>query len=73
MTDTQLSRLKRIPGQRRGVAQRLGASAANGYLRIRIAGLCYDTQHVEAMLLPVDIPDKTPCALSEDFSQEKLP
>jgi hypothetical protein len=23
-------------------------------------GLCYDTQHIEAMPLPADIPDKTP-------------
>jgi hypothetical protein len=36
----------------------LGASAANGHLRIRIARLCYDTQHVEAMTFPVDIPVK---------------
>src|SRR5215510_13602922 len=34
-------------GQRRGVAQRLGASAAHGQLRIRLAGLCYDTPPVE--------------------------
>jgi len=27
-------------------------------------GLCYDQQQVEAMTLLVDIPDKTPCALS---------
>jgi hypothetical protein len=32
--------------QRRAVAQRLGANAANGYLRVRMAGLCYDTQHL---------------------------
>jgi hypothetical protein len=38
-----------------------------------MAGLCYDTQPVEAMLLPVDIPEKTSGALSEGFSQEKLP
>jgi hypothetical protein len=25
------------------------------------------------MPFPVDMPDKTPCALSEDFYQEKLP
>src|SRR5215510_2271232 len=30
--------------QRRGVAQRLGASAAHGYIRVRMAGLCYDTR-----------------------------
>jgi hypothetical protein len=41
-----------------------------------MTGLCYDTQHTqhgEAMPFPVDIPDKTPYALSEDFYQEKLP
>jgi hypothetical protein len=38
-----------------------------------MAGLCYDTQPVEAMLLLIDIPEKTSGALSEDFSQEKLP
>ena len=27
-------------------------------------GLCYDQQQVEAMTFLVDIPDKTPCALS---------
>jgi hypothetical protein len=25
-----------------------------------LAGLCYDTQSVEVVLFPVDIPDKTP-------------
>ena len=60
-------------GQRQGAAQCPGASAAHGQLRIRMAGLCYDTQHVEAMTFPVAMPDKTPCALSEDFYQEKLP
>jgi hypothetical protein len=54
------------------VAQRPGASAAHGQLRIRMAGLCYDTQPVEAMPLPVDILDKTLCALLEDFYQENL-
>ena len=29
-----------------------------------LAGLCYDTQHVEVMLLPVAMPDKPPWALS---------
>jgi hypothetical protein len=38
-----------------------------------MAGLCYDTQPVEAMPFPIDIPDKPPRALSEDFYQEKLP
>ena len=59
-------------GQRQGVAQRPGASAARGYLHIPMAGLCYDTQHVEAMPFPVAMPDTLPCALSSDFSQEKL-
>ena len=36
-------------GQRRAVAQDLGASAANGQLRARMAGLCYDTPPIEAM------------------------
>ena len=52
-------------GQRRGVA--------HGYFDMRRAGLCYDTQPVEAMPFPIDIPDKPPRALSEDFYQEKLP
>jgi hypothetical protein len=30
--------------------------------------LCYDTQHVEAMPFPVDIPDKTPYAFVRLFS-----
>jgi hypothetical protein len=39
-----------------------------------MAGLfCYDTPSVEAMPFPVDIPEKTSGALSEGFSQEKLP
>jgi hypothetical protein len=38
-----------------------------------LAGLCYDTTSVEVVLFPVDTPDKTPYALSEDFYQEKLP
>jgi hypothetical protein len=54
------------------VAQRLGMSAANGQLCVRTAGLCYDTQPVEAMPFAVAMPDKTPCALSLDFYQEKL-
>ena len=33
----------------------LGASAANGYSRVRMAGLCYDTQ--------LDTLDKIPYAL----------
>ena len=45
---------------------------AHESLRIRMAGLCYDTQHVEAMTFPVAMPDKTPCALSEDFYQENF-
>jgi hypothetical protein len=42
---------KSSKGQRRGVAQHRDASAANRYLRIRMAGLCYDKQPVEAMPL----------------------
>ena len=38
-----------------------------------LVGLCYDTPSVEVVLFPVDTPDKTPYALSEDFYQEKLP
>jgi hypothetical protein len=38
-----------------------------------MAGLRYDTPPVEVMPFPVAMPDKTPCALSEDFYQEKLP
>ena len=57
---------------RRAVAQRLGASAAHGYLRVRMAGLCYDTPSVKARPFLVDIPDKTLCAVSEDLYQEKL-
>jgi len=38
-----------------------------------LAELCYDTPSVEVVLFPVDTPDKTPDALSEDFYQEKLP
>jgi hypothetical protein len=37
-----------------------------------MAGLCYDTQPVEAMLLPVDIPEQTSGALSENFSQKNF-
>jgi hypothetical protein len=59
--------------QRRAVAQRLGASAAHGYLRVRMAGLCYDTSSVKARPFLVDMPDKTLCAVSEDLYQEKLP
>ena len=51
-------------GKDEQVAQRLGASGVHGHLRIRMAGLCYDTPSGEAMPFPVDIPDKTPCALS---------
>ena len=40
---------------------------------MRMAGLCYDTQPVEAMPFPVAMLNKTPWALSEDFYQEKLP
>ena len=37
------------------------------HLRIRMAGLCYDTSHVEAVTFPVAVPDKPPRALSSDF------
>ena len=43
------------------------------HLHTRMAGLCYDTQPVEARSFLVKIPDKTPWALSQDFYQEKLP
>jgi hypothetical protein len=54
-------------------AQRPGAGATHGYLRIRMAGLCYDTPPVEAMPFPIAMPDNPPRALSEDLYQEKLP
>ena len=54
------------------MAQRPGAHAAHGQLRVRMVGLCYDTPSGEAMSFPGDIPDKPPCALSYDFYQEKL-
>jgi hypothetical protein len=38
-----------------------------------MARLCYDTPPVEVMPFPIDMPEKTPWALSEDFYQEKLP
>ena len=41
-------------------------------LRIRMAELCYDTQHVEAVTFPVDVPDKTPRALSSDFIRKNF-
>ena len=47
------------------MAQRPGAHAAHGQLRVRMAGLCYDTPSGEAMPFPVDTPDKPPCALIE--------
>jgi len=53
-------------GQREG-GTALGARAANGYLCIRMARLCYDTPPVEVMPFPIDMPEKTPWALSEDF------
>ena len=55
------------------IAQRPGAGATHGYLRIRMVGLCYDTPPVEALPCPIAMPDTPPRALSEDFSQEKLP
>ena len=42
------------------------------HLRIRMAELCYDTQHVEAVTFPVDVPDKTPRALSSDFIRKNF-
>jgi hypothetical protein len=47
-------------------------SYTHGQLRIRMAGLCYDTLHVEAMPFPVDVPDKTPRALSSDFIRKNF-
>jgi len=38
-----------------------------------VAGLCYDTPPVEARPFPGAMPDKTPCSLSYNFYQEKLP
>jgi len=37
---------------------------ADGDLRIHIAGLCYDTQHSEAIPFAVDMPEETPGALA---------
>ena len=59
-------------GQRRGVAQPPGASAAHGYLCICMAGLCYDTQPVEAMLLPIDIPEKTSGTCRKTFLRKNF-
>ena len=42
-------------------------AGADGDLRRRLAGLCYDTPPGEAMLFSVAVPDKTPWTLSEDF------
>jgi hypothetical protein len=47
--------------------------ASDGQLRVYMAGLCYDTQPVEAMPFPVAMADKIPYALSSDSSQEKFP
>src|SRR5678815_3952216 len=60
-------------GDRERRAQRPGAGATHGSLRIRMAGLCYDTPPVEAPPFPIAMPDKPPRALSEDLYQEKLP
>jgi hypothetical protein len=49
-----------------------------GYRKVRRGGdeerreLCYDMPHSEAMPFAVAMPEKTPGALSEDWSQEKL-
>jgi hypothetical protein len=37
-----------------------------------MAGLCYDTQQVETVTIPVDMPDKTPCALPHDFIRKNF-
>jgi hypothetical protein len=37
-----------------------------------MAGLCYATQQVKAVTIPVDIPDKTPCALPHDFIRKNF-
>ena len=44
--------------------QILEEQGAGRYLSVPTAGLCYDTQPVEAMPFPVAMPDKTPWALS---------
>jgi len=44
--------------------QILEEQGAGRYLSVPTAGLCYDTPPVEAMPFPIDIPDKTPRALS---------
>ena len=41
----------------------LGASAANGYSRVGMAGLCYDTQPVEVTLFSVDMLNKNAVCL----------
>src|SRR5215472_7759418 len=41
--------------QRRAGPQRLSASAAHGYLRVRMAGLCYDQHHVSVVTGKVGI------------------
>ena len=47
-----------------GPYQILEEQGAGRYLSVPTAGLCYDTPPVEAMPFPIDIPDKTPRALS---------
>ena len=51
-------------GAKTSAVQRPSARVAHRYLRIRMAGLCYDTPPVEAMPFPVHIPEQTPYALS---------
>ena len=48
-------------------------SSLKRHLRIRMAELCYDTQHVEAVTFPVDVPDKNPSRLVVRLYQEELP
>jgi hypothetical protein len=47
-------------------------SSLKRHLRIRMAELCYDTQHVEAVTFPVGVPDKTPRTLSSDFIRKNF-
>jgi hypothetical protein len=46
--------------------------SSRGELHSRMAGLWYDTPPVEAVTIPVDIPDKTPCALPHDFIRKNF-
>ena len=55
---------QRRQGRHSGSYQILEEQGAGRYLSVPTAGLCYDTPSVEAMPFPIDIPDKTPRALS---------